>query len=726
MGFDYFLKLDGIKGDSPDKEHKDEFDASGYEFDLEGVIAAASGGGGGGKAHFSPLIVDLTSGVGGLAAILADAASGEHITNATFTIRKPGESLAEFEIIKLSDVTILGYEEKAGFEPRVALGYSKIEVDIREQNSDGTLGSPTVFAWDLNSQGGSLDAPTAVELQPEVPAATFDYFLKLDGIKGDSPDKEHKDEFDASGYEFDLEGVIAAASGGGGGGKAHFSPLIVDLTSGVGGLAAILADAASGEHITNATFTIRKPGESLAEFEIIKLSDVTILGYEEKAGFEPRVALGYSKIEVDIREQNSDGTLGSPTVFAWDLTENHAPIIHTSPVEIIAAARPDGSYDLSGQIAFSDPDGDAATASAAIASLEAVGTTLPQATLDGLADQLENDFQIDPITGAWTFKAPKDPVVPLQVGESLKVTFLITVSDNVAGGTTTPSIAAAFLNAATPIGLTATQTITITFNGMEDAPVIAAVDKQQLVEAPDVTGSNEPLSDTVHITFTDPDLSDTGHTAAVTGVSASGVTSGLALDQAGVLALLHPSAVTKPAGADAGALDLQFSAPDKTFDYLAAGEKLTLNYTFAVGDHKGGIGTQSVIFEITGSNDAPAVDPGSSILASLLGELPNTTRSSAHDATLGGIVFSDPDLDDRPTAFIKAAGQTVTWQDASHDYTAQLTASQIATFKAAFLISAKAGNTNTGEIDWQYDVVDSNLDFLAAGESSHNHYAGRN
>src|SRR5205085_679636 len=36
--------------------------------------------------------------------------------------------------------------------------------------------------------------------------------------------------------------------------------------------------------------------------------------------------------------------------------------------------------------------------------------------------------------------------------------------------------------------------------------------------------------------------------------------------------------------------------------------------------------------------------------------------------------------------------------------------------KAAFAISAEAGNTNNGAIDWTYKIADGSLDFLAAGE----------
>jgi VCBS repeat-containing protein len=93
------------------------------------------------------------------------------------------------------------------------------------------------------------------------------------------------------------------------------------------------------------------------------------------------------------------------------------------------------------------------------------------------------------------------------------------------------------------------------------------------------------------------------------------------------------------------------------------------------------------------------------------------TNSSAVDSTAGVVAFVDPDLNDRPTATINTAGETLTWQDATHDFTAELTPAQIAALEAAVSINAEAGNTNTGKIDWHYDIVDNNLDFLSVGET---------
>ncbi|MCH3002902.1 VCBS domain-containing protein, partial [Listeria monocytogenes] len=46
---------------------------------------------------------------------------------------------------------------------------------------------------------------------------------------------------------------------------------------------------------------------------------------------------------------------------------------------------------------------------------------------------------------------------------------------------------------------------------------------------------------------------------------------------------------------------------DKNFDYLAAGETLTLTYTIQLDDHHGGIVNTPVTITIHGAHDAPTL-----------------------------------------------------------------------------------------------------------------------
>ena len=234
--------------------------------------------------------------------------------------------------------------------------------------------------------------------------------------------------------------------------------------------------------------------------------------------------------------------------------------------------------------------------------------------------------------------------------------------------------------------------------------------------------SNSPTPDQVSgaLSFTDPDAGDT-HTASASLATAiwSG---GSTIPSASLAALGGAMSDAITLDATSGTLSWQFSLPDKNADFLAVGEHLTATYNLTVTDHRTGspfedTSTQPVTVVFTGTNDVPVVVPGSSVLTGSTSELPNVTGSLATDSTSGAVAFLDPDLNDRPTpAPVNAALQTVTWTDATHDYSSELTATQIAAFKASFAIAAEAANTNAGAVDWTDQVVDKSLDFLSVGE----------
>jgi VCBS repeat-containing protein len=240
-----------------------------------------------------------------------------------------------------------------------------------------------------------------------------------------------------------------------------------------------------------------------------------------------------------------------------------------------------------------------------------------------------------------------------------------------------------------------------------------------LTEQSGTTNSATPDQVSGSLSFTDPDLGDT-HTASASLNSESW--SGGSTPLATQAALASAMSALISADGTTGSLAWQFSLADSNVDFLAVGETLTAIYDVTVTDHHVGSpfndsSTQQVTVVVTGTNDTPLIDAGSSVLANSISEIPGVTNSSTVDSTAGVVAFTDPDLNDRPTATINTAGETVTWQDATHDFTTELTPAQIAALEAAVSISAEAGNTNTGKIDWHYDIVDKNLDFLSGGET---------
>jgi VCBS repeat-containing protein len=224
--------------------------------------------------------------------------------------------------------------------------------------------------------------------------------------------------------------------------------------------------------------------------------------------------------------------------------------------------------------------------------------TITGVTASGVTAGLDNNYSqfgwltlgnlidsTDRVTGsqAWSFSAPDHYFDYLAHGESVTLTYTVEVDDNHGG--------------------LVSQDVVITVNGANDAPVIAAVAQQNLAEQTDTA----PLTTTIPVTFTDVDLSDVGHSAAVTHAVATGTTTGLALDEAALIALVSSGTVSKESGASSGSVDLHFSAASTAFDYLAAGEQLKLTYTVAIDDHDGGVTSQTFVITVTGTNDAPSI-----------------------------------------------------------------------------------------------------------------------
>jgi len=264
-------------------------------------------------------------------------------------------------------------------------------------------------------------------------------------------------------------------------------------------------------------------------------------------------------------------------------------------------------------------------------------------------------------------------------------------------------------------GADTADTLTLTVNGANDAPVLSADSgsPHPLTELAGTTGSG--VSDQVSgtLSFTDVDIGDT-HTASASLDSATW-SGGATIPSATQTALTSAMSESISPDGTAGTLDWQFSLADKNVDFLAVGETLTAVYDVTVTDNNNASSTKQVTVTFTGTNDVPVIVAAQSTLTGSIDELPNVTGSSAIDSTTGAVAFSDPDLNDLPTATIDTAAQTATWQDASHTYT--LSPAQISLFDGAFGISAEAGNTNTGKIDWTYSIVDKQLDFLGVGES---------
>jgi type VI secretion system secreted protein Hcp len=158
--------------------------------------------------------------------------------------------------------------------------------------------------------------------------ASVDYFLKIDGVDGESTDDKHKGEIQLESYSLGHTNSGSFSSGGGGGsGKVamqdfHFVKKI-DKSS-----AKLHTACATGEHLKTATLVCRKAGKDQQEFLTIVMSPVLVSSFQNggSAGSDvvpvETISLAFGKIEFKYKEQKPAGSLGGEVIGGFDVTTN--------------------------------------------------------------------------------------------------------------------------------------------------------------------------------------------------------------------------------------------------------------------------------------------------------------------------------------------------------------------------------------------------------------------
>ncbi len=377
--------------------------------------------------------------------------------------------------------------------------------------------------------------------------------------------------------------------------------------------------------------------------------------------------------------------------------------------DITGSSAMDDSTPAGGTIHFTDIDlTDRPTATVTLQTVTWSGDTLT----DAETSALESGFQLTPVTNtnngqiAWTYAITDGSLDFLGAGQTATVTSTVTLDDHQGGHDTA--------------------TVTVTIDGSNDAPVLAAdtsgpngTGLHAITERAGETGDTADTdSASSTLSFTDVDLTDT-HTA--TKGDPSYVWSGGSLTTAQISALTAASTLalteTDSTHSGAGSVGLTYSAADKTFDFLAAGETLTVTYDVTVTDNSGVNSSQPVTFTITGSNDAPVLAADTSGtngtgLHAITERAGKTGDAADIDSASGTLSFTDVDLDDTHTA--TKGDPTYVWSGGS------LTTAQIAALTAAgtlALTETDSTHSGTGSIGFTYSAADNTFDFLAAGQT---------
>ena len=158
--------------------------------------------------------------------------------------------------------------------------------------------------------------------------ASFDAFLEIEGIKGETEDKQLPDHIELLSYSFGASQAGAFAYGGGGGaGKCQFQDFHFNKRCDKASTVLFL-HCATGKHIKKATMKVRKASGKQeiyfkAEFTDILVSSYTVSGQGSGDPIPTEsISFNFDKMQISYNLQKSDGTMAGFVDKFWSLKAN--------------------------------------------------------------------------------------------------------------------------------------------------------------------------------------------------------------------------------------------------------------------------------------------------------------------------------------------------------------------------------------------------------------------
>ena len=142
--------------------------------------------------------------------------------------------------------------------------------------------------------------------------AAVDYFLKIDGIEGESPDHKHKGEIQLESWSFgESQGGTHSSGGGGGAGKVQMQDFHFVMKISKASPKLFLA-CACGQHIKKAVLVCRKAGKDQQEFLKTTFTDILVSSTKQAV---PDTATSYRPIRFRsiLRRSRSNTRNRNPT-----------------------------------------------------------------------------------------------------------------------------------------------------------------------------------------------------------------------------------------------------------------------------------------------------------------------------------------------------------------------------------------------------------------------------
>jgi len=158
MAADFFLEIDGIKGEATDATHKEKIQLQSFSWGLSNSgNFASNAGGGAGKAVFQDFSFVMSMNKAS-PELFQSCATGKHIAKAQLICRKAGGKQEEYLKASFTDILISSYQTGASARDdavpmdSISFNFSKITFEYAPQKAGGGLDTPVIRGYDIKTQ----------------------------------------------------------------------------------------------------------------------------------------------------------------------------------------------------------------------------------------------------------------------------------------------------------------------------------------------------------------------------------------------------------------------------------------------------------------------------------------------------------------------------------------------------------------------------------------------
>ncbi len=163
--------------------------------------------------------------------------------------------------------------------------------------------------------------------------ASIDAFLKLDSIKGESLDKDYKEQIEVISWGWGMTNSSSATFGTGSGtGKVHIGELVIVKRTD-SSTASLITSVTTGKHIKEGTLVLRKAtGKDPMVYYKIEMNELWVTGIEQGDLHAPEdaqvltetVKFTFVSFKATYIQQKEDGSAGTTFPVEYNVKTNTA------------------------------------------------------------------------------------------------------------------------------------------------------------------------------------------------------------------------------------------------------------------------------------------------------------------------------------------------------------------------------------------------------------------